>query len=128
MISKSNLIKGLVQFAESEMLPALEGWQYWIAVGALVVIGEGGERFADKFIDNKMVKAFGLVSETGLIDIDKAYNAIKKGSRKHKLKPIALDMGAFGKYTLRAEDLDALYKQLSALPSESDPDGDDDVS
>ena len=118
MISKTQLIDGLIHFAEREMLPVLGGWQQWAAAAGLILVKQTGEQAVDMLLSNKVIKSLGVVTDTGLIDVDKAFQALRQGGRKNKLKPFPVNAGPFGEFTIRPEDLDVLYKYLSSAASE----------
>lgn len=109
-----------MSFLEAEMLPNLEGWQSWVGGGILFLARERADSFMDPYLNHSLIKSFGIVTDNGLIDIDKAYKAITAGGEK-AMKPIYLNLGPFGEFTVTKKDLDRLYNQLRKLPQESPP-------
>ena len=107
MISKEQLIKGIADFIETEMLTALSGWQLWIGSAALNLAKIKSDRFIEPYL--KYAEALGAVNESGMIDIDTIYNAFKQS--KVKLEPFKLEIGS-NIFTISFKDIENLYGKL----------------
>jgi len=107
MVTPSQMAAGVVAFAETELLPAMSGWQLWTASAALVLAGQRADALITTLAGNEAVKALGLVDEQGNIDIEAAAEAVKGAIRKHGKLPIELPV--FGcSFKLSENDVETL--------------------
>jgi hypothetical protein len=78
MITKTQLIEGLINYVETEMITFLEGSQRFVSQVAINLAKPRAVNLLEPLLENKTLQALGIVSDTGLIDIDAAYNALKQ--------------------------------------------------
>jgi len=109
MITKNQLIEGVAKYISAELLPSLSGWQMWVGGAVINLAKMNADKMLDNLMSHKMAIALGIVSEDSMIDIDKAYQAF---SGVDNPEPITVDLGAFGKYTFKTDDIDVLYDYL----------------
>jgi len=123
MLTKSQFIDGVSEFVSDEMLSKQTGLPLWIGAAALNLAKLNADKMIDSYLENSMVKALGIVSEGGLIDIDLVYRALKQAEPKPfpiiigKKKPEGKISNPFGIFTIKEADLDALYNRLKQLPT-----------
>lgn len=125
MITISQLVDGTITYIETDILPVLDGWQAWVAAATLNLARKRADAIIEPLLNHKAIKALGLVSETGLVNIDEVYIAIKAAAQKHGA--IKVDIGPIGDFTFSDKDIEALYKRLKKLPpaKTEEPESDD---
>ena len=107
MVKPAQVADGVILFAETELLPALGGWQLWVAGAALALLRPRVDKVLDSLTTNKIVSALGLVDADGMIDTPAAAEALKESIRKHGKLP--LDIPLLGSaYKFSEKDIDAL--------------------
>lgn len=111
MVKPSQVADGIITFAESEMLPALDGWQLWAASAALILASQRAELIVNVLLENKIVSALGLVGKDGMIDIDAAAEAMKETAKKRG--KLEIDLPAFGKVKFSESDFDKLLGYIN---------------
>lgn len=114
MLTVSQFVDGTITYIEAEILPVLDGWQVWVAGAALSLARKRADTALEPLLNHKAVRALGLVSDTGLLDLDAAYIALKAAAQKHG--SIKVDLGAIGDFSFCDKDLEALYKHLKKIP------------
>lgn len=114
MLKVSQLVDGTITYIEVEILPVLDGWQVWVAGAALNLARKRADTVLEPLLKHKAINALGLMNDSGLVDLDAAYIAIKAAAHKHG--DIKVDLGAIGDFTFGEKDLEALYKHLKKIP------------
>lgn len=109
MITIDQAMRGVMRFADAEIGPHLPTGKA-IGLGvALSLIAEGGKERLLALRENPLVKAMGVMSEGGEIDLDRLYNAARPRFDGQKL-PVEIPM--VGELRFDVNDLDKLYKYM----------------
>jgi len=106
MVTKTQLINGLAAFVTTEMLPAMKGWHVWAAALIINLAKAGAGDMVDVYLSHPLASALGVVSEDGLIDIDKVYQAF---AEEKGLKPFDIDLPlGLGTFTIKPANVETL--------------------
>lgn len=119
MLTKDQLISGIVSYITEEMLPSFDGWRLTVASIALNLAEANASPIVDQYLVHPALSALKVVNEDGLIDIDNVYQAFNKS--KKRIKPITIDLANYGlgcKFTMKTEDIEKLYQYLQAQAAE----------
>jgi len=118
MLTKAQFADGIMSFITAEMLPALDGWQFWAASVAVNLARSKADQILDQYINHPVLATLEIVDSNGLIDIEKVYDAFTQS--KKEMQPVAIDLNSFGlgKFTFKPEDAETLYLYLQGHPAE----------
>lgn len=109
MITIDQAMRGVMRFADAEIGPHLPTGKA-IGLGvALSLIAEGGKEQLLALRDNPLVKTMAVMDESGGIDLDRLYNAVRPRLDGKKL-PVTLPL--IGELRFDANDLDTLYRYI----------------
>lgn len=90
MITKEQLLNGLVTYADNEILPHLPTIKQWGAGAGTIIILERANSLVDSLVTNPVVKQLGLINDTGMIDSDYLISALSKSAEKYGRAEIAV--------------------------------------
>lgn len=109
MVTIDQMTRGVMRFADTEIGPHLPTGKA-IGLGvALSLVAEGGRERLLTLRENPLIKAMGVMDESGNIDLDRLYNAARPRFDGQKL-PVALPL--IGELRFDVNDLDKLYKYI----------------
>lgn len=108
MYSFRQVISGLTQFIDNEILPKVGGWQKWIVGAGMGVALEKSSSIFDDLKNNEMVKMLGII-DGDEIDVDILYREIKKQSKK---SAVTFNIPMLGILTLNDKDVDKIYEYI----------------
>lgn len=110
MVKAEQVADGIVSFADAEILPAMEGWQFWTASAAIVLARQRADLIISTLAGNKFVSALGIIDADGMVDVDAAIEAAKHTAQKHG--KLEIDLPMIGKIKLSGEDFDTLREHI----------------
>lgn len=110
MITSKQLVEGVVEYANADVLPMLEPAKQFVAGMALGVVGSKADGLIKALAQQPMIAALGVIQLNGEIDIDALYAAASTQMDKQGSLPI--DVPIIGKMTFNRGDLDALYRAI----------------
>lgn len=111
MVKSDSVAKGLASFIDSEILPKMGGWQKWVFGTAAGLATKRADSIVKELMRNPIVKALGLVTDDGLIDLDSIYSEL---SRQASKGPAVIQVMGMGDLRLTAEDVDSIYQSILA--------------
>ena len=101
------VLKGIIKYLDSEIYSGMNDWQEVLARIAVSRIVGNSENLKYALANNAYIKTFGIMDESGMIDVEGLINDLKTQiSQKEKLT-ISLPM--FGKFTFTVSDVDKLH-------------------
>lgn len=105
------VVDGLVKWIDAELYPHMNDAQELVARLMVSRIAGNTEALKVSFINNGIVRTFGIIDSDGMIDIDALAADIKKEiERKGK---IVLSVPMFGKMTFVPGDVDTLKAYIT---------------
>ena len=113
MVTKKQLIDGVLKFVESEIIPAIGGWEggmAYIGVGILRRKADWVASYIDQYLNHPVAKALGIVTDDGRIDIDTAYEAFKEHASK--ILPRTVEIPLLNPITFHESTIDVLYAYI----------------
>jgi hypothetical protein len=120
MLRKDQVIDCLIDYAETEMLPAVIGVKKYAAFAALALLKMNAGKALEPLMGHSIVSRLGIADAHGLVDIDKAYRAAKQAF--DKLGPLEFEVPFLDvEYTIKAKDIETIYRKLKALPAAQPP-------
>lgn len=111
MIKFDNVITGLINYANENLLPGMNDLQ---EIGARLILAEIYERrevLKAELIKNGVVKTFGIMDSDGDLDIERLMNRLKTEIQNKGKLEISVPM--YGKFIFKPEDIDMIYEYIS---------------
>ena len=112
MVSAAQIRDGVLEYANAHILPKLTPGKQFAAGTALGIAAARAEELLRAIAENSAVKAMGVVSENGMVDIDALYNAAITQLKRQKTLPVDIPM--IGRLTFDESDITELYRTISA--------------
>ena len=109
MYHLSQIINGIQQYAESEIIHKINGWQKWVIATGISLMLEKSTHIFNSLRSNELVKMLGLIDEDDRIDVDAIYKELKKQAEKG---PMTLELPLLGVMTFTSIDVDKLYSAI----------------
>jgi hypothetical protein len=109
MVSVDQIKNGVAKYIDTEIIPALPGWKKWVFGGGAVLM-LSNQQVIDMVFNNQMVKALGIITDSGMVDIDKVHTAIMP--QIQKTGAIDIDIPMIGTIKIGASDVDTLYRMI----------------
>lgn len=106
MITKEQMMNGLLTFADNEVMPYLPTSGKWIAGTFITLLSSDYSKMVNTLMDNELVKATGVVNQDGLIDIHRLLSALKKTADRYG--NLEIDIPIVGVLKFSAEDVEKL--------------------
>lgn len=102
MVTAAQFKRGVDVYFTSEVFPKIPEAKKFLAAFGVALMAEGIEH-------NEMIRTLGLVSEEGMLDIERAYAAAKSASNVSRL---VIDLPVIGTMTFGSADIDRLYDAI----------------
>lgn len=106
-----SILDGIARFMDKEIYPGLNDWQEVIARVTVGAIFENRAAAKEAFINNGLIRTFGIINESGEVEVDRIACSLKREiQRKEKL---TFKIPLFGDLTLHPADVDTLYEMIT---------------
>lgn len=106
-----SILDGIARFMDKEIYPGLNDWQEVIARVSVGAIFENRAAAKESFINNGLIRTFGIINESGEVEVDRIACSLKREiQRKEKL---SFKIPLFGNLTLHPADVDTLYEMIT---------------
>lgn len=108
MVTVIQVQTGLVQYVDRDLLPHLDGLK---KLGLGVYMGLAAENIGaaiQRYKDHPAVAVLGVISEDGMIDIDKVYATAKPMLQEKQ----SVNLPLIGRVTFNEQDLEKLYRYI----------------
>lgn len=109
MVTVKQVQSGIVRYVDSDLLPHLDGMK---KIGLGIYMGLASENIGaaiQKYKDHPAVAMLNVVTEDGMVDIDKVY-AVAKPMFEQKQ---SIDLPLIGRVTFDGDDVEKLYRYIS---------------
>ena len=110
MVAFDRLMQGVAGYIENEIISVLPGWKKWVAGGVVSLAMDKSTAVFKAVKDHPMAKAFGIVRDDGMIDIETIYKHMRASA--DKTGPITLEVPMVGVFKVSAQDMDRLYQMI----------------
>ncbi len=110
MVTLVQLISGIKEFIDEEVIMKMSGLSKWIVGAGLSMAMDNAVNTFNELKSTPIVKSLGIIHDDDTIDIDKLYAKLKEQAQMHEAVSINIPM--VGAMTFRAEDLDHLYRDI----------------
>lgn len=105
------VLDGIAKFLDKEIYSGMNDWQEVIARVTVGQIFENREAVKSAFINNGIIRTFGIVDENGDVEIERLASSLKTEiQRKEKL---TFKVPLFGSLTFHPSDVDSLYETIT---------------
>lgn len=101
---------GFSKYLDSEFVQKLEGLKKWAVLAASSVLVQKVDNASEVIINNNIIKAFDIVNEDGLIDIDALKQAFD--SAADKTGSVVQQVPLLGPVTFTKADIQKLYDYI----------------
>lgn len=112
MVEMARIRDGVLEYATERVMPKLSPARQFVAGTALGLVAARADALTKVLAENELVKASGLVTENGMVDLDTVYDAALNQMKRQKTLP--LDIPMMGRMTFNEEDLAELYRTIVA--------------
>lgn len=112
MVEMARIRDGVLEYATERVMPKLSPARQFVAGTALGLVAARADALTRALAENELVKASGLVTENGMVDLDTVYDAALNQMKRQKTLP--LDIPMMGRMTFNEEDLAELYRTIVA--------------
>lgn len=112
MMEMARIRDGILDYATERVLPKMSPARQFVAGAALGLMATRAEAMVKELAKNDLVKASGLITENGMVDLDAVYDALLVQMRKQRELPIDIPM--MGRMTFNESDLTELYRYIAA--------------
>lgn len=106
MVTKEQFMTGLMNYAESEIIPILPTAGKWGIGTAMVLMANKSQSIINSLITNDMIKFLDVVNNEGLIDIDRLSYALKQSAERYG--PLQVNIPIVGSLKFNSEDIDRM--------------------
>lgn len=112
MVEMSRIRDGVLDYATERVLPKMSPARQFLAGTALGLVAARADAIMKMLAENELVKASGLVTENGMVDLETVYDAAM--AQMHKQQTLPVDIPMMGRWTFDADDLNELYRTIMA--------------
>lgn len=109
MVAIDKIQKGLVRYADAELLPKMQGKDRWVITGFLTLLAARIPEIVRSAADQPAIKLLGIVGSDGSVDIESLLNSIRPAARQ---SPAVLSIPFGGDIKFSEADLDTLYSYI----------------
>lgn len=111
MVTKEQLMNGLLMYADHEVIPRLTTAGKWGVGTAIILMSQQANRVIDTLTSNEIVKMLNVVSDDGLIDEERLSNALKTSAERYG--NLQVQIPVLGVLTFNASDIDMLHMYIT---------------
>lgn len=112
MMEMTRIRDGILDYATERVLPKLTPARQFVAGAALGLVAARSDALMQELAKNDLIRASGLVTENGMVDLDAVYDAMLVQMRRQHQLPIDIPM--MGRMTFDESDLTELYRYIAA--------------
>lgn len=109
MYNLGQVVGGVTNYLDAEILNKINGWQKWVIGAGLGVAMNKASNIFNELKNNTMVKTLEIIDENDMIDVDTLYREVKKQARKGA---ITFNVPMLGNLTLNESDVDKIYNNI----------------
>lgn len=111
MVSKEQFVKGVIRYADNEIIPHLPTMGKW-GVGTIIVLAKNqSEQILDQLIVNPLVLSLGVTNNDGMIDVNLLASAMRQSAEKYG--KMQIDVPMIGTLTFSASDVDKIKNYIN---------------
>ena len=111
LYTKEQVIKGLTQYIDCEIIARLPTAGKWVAGTVLGLSLKNIQNLINYAQEDEAVKLLGIFNQDGLIDIDKIAGIAKKNASKYG--NVVLSYPVLGQLTFTPDDIDLLKEYIA---------------
>lgn len=111
LYTKEQVIKGLTQYIDNEVIARLPTAGKWLAGTVLGLSLKSTQELINYAQDNEVVELLGIFNKDGLIDVDKIVGVAKKNATKYG--NIVVTYPILGQLTFTPDDIDLLKEYIA---------------
>lgn len=104
------VLNGIVAYLNKEIFPNMNDWQEILARVAVSRVLGDGQKLKEYLTTNTYIKTFGIIDDSGTVDVDGLLGEFKKQLELKGKLTVALPM--FGTFTFTPEDVDKLHRTM----------------
>lgn len=112
MVSATQIRDGLLEYAHARVLPKFSPARQFAAGTVLGIAAARMDAIIKELSNNGAVRAMGIITENGMVDIDALYEAAVAQLRRQKT--LLVDIPMFGQLNFDEADIAELYRTIAA--------------
>ena len=109
MITAQQLVNGIIQYADAEIIPHLSGVKRYGAAVYLALAANNAQNLLSGILSNPAIAILGVCDENGGINLDKLHTAAIQSFSDEKL---TLDVPVIGAFAFTKDDIDRLFETI----------------
>ena len=113
MVTTQQVVKGVLEYADKNVMPKLEEGKQFLAGMVLGVVGNKADGMIRALAQQPMIAALDIIKPNGDVDLDTLYAAAS--AQMDRQGSLSIDIPIIGKMTFDRSDLDALYRTICRL-------------
>jgi hypothetical protein len=104
------VVNGIIKYLNAEIFPNMNDWQEILGRVAVSRVLGDSQHLKNLLLENVYVKTFGIIDDSGKVDVDGLLGEFKKQLEIKGKLTIALPV--FGTFTFVPEDVEKLRKNI----------------
>lgn len=105
------VIDGISKYMDKEIYVNMNSWQEVIARAAVGLFIENRAATKEAFINNGIIRSFGIINESGDVEIDRLASSLKREIQRKK--EISFKVPMYGEFKFNPSDVDTLYEMIT---------------
>lgn len=111
MVTKEQLMNGLLTYADHEVIPRLTTAGKWGVGTAIILMSQQANQVIDTLTSNEVIKMMNIVTDDGLIDEERLSNALRTSAERYG--NLQVQIPVLGVLTFNTNDIDMLHMYIN---------------
>lgn len=112
MISTQQLVSGIINYADAEIIPKLSGVKRYGSAVYLALAAKNAQATIPAYLNSPAIKLLGVCDEHGNIDLDKIHAAAIQAFKDDKM---TVEVPVIGAFTFTRDDVDRLCETIRRM-------------
>lgn len=110
MVTKEQLIKGIINYIEKEIMPYLSTANKWLVGTIVVLANRKSNEIINELCSNGFLKSLDVVNDEGLINLELLCESIKSSADKYG--DLIMDIPCIGTLKFSSKDIDSIKQYI----------------
>lgn len=111
MVTKEQLMNGLLMYVDHEVIPRLTTAGKWGIGTAIILMSQQANQVIDTLASNEVIKMMNIVSDDGLIDEERLSNALRTSAERYG--NLQVQIPVLGVLTFNTNDIDMIHMYIT---------------
>lgn len=109
MVSIDKVQRGVSRYLDEQLMPHMQGKNRWIVTGVATLYLSKLPQLIQTYAEKPAIKALGLVTQDGAIDIEAIFNSVRPAAR---VSPAEINIPLAGSISITEQDLDMMLRYI----------------